>query len=220
MDTDALHDKVMFMEPAEAMAQLETIRTLMERTALYRRALGPISLGVGVVGTVAAVLGIALPVDAPAGFVGLWLGAAVASVSLAFVVARRQALGDGEPFWTPPTRRIAGALLPPLVAGAALSIPALAGHDWSGRAVWWLPALWMVLYGCALQAAGFFIRRGMRLLGWAYVLAGIANVLWSSFAALPAASTVQGHLAMGLAFGVGHLAQGVYLQCTEHRPAP
>jgi len=39
---------------------LQTIRTLMERSALYRRALAPISIFVGMVGVLAAVAGWAL----------------------------------------------------------------------------------------------------------------------------------------------------------------
>ena len=34
-----------------------------------------------------------------------------------FLLVRRQALKESEPFWSPPTRRVTQALLPPLVAG-------------------------------------------------------------------------------------------------------
>ena len=35
-----------------------------------------------------------------------------------------------------------------------------------------LPAAWIILYGCALHAAGFFMPRGMKMFGWAFVLGG------------------------------------------------
>ncbi|KAB2657647.1 MAG: hypothetical protein DVB31_15805 [Verrucomicrobia bacterium] len=205
------------MDPADALAQLETIRIIMERAALYRRALGPICLCVGGVGVLAGGVGFGLHVENVTAFAALWLGAALAAVALAFFVARRQALGAGEPFWSPPTRRIASALLPPLVAGAALAVPFLLGEDWARRVVWLLPALWMILYGCALQAAGFFMRRGIRLLGWAYAVAGIADLLWWTCPLNQFPSIAQSHLVMGLGFGVGHLVYGAYLQITEHR---
>ena len=38
----------------------------------------------------------------------------------AFLIARRQALKDREPFWSPPTRRVTQALVPPLLAGMCM----------------------------------------------------------------------------------------------------
>jgi hypothetical protein len=205
------------MEPSEALAQLETIRLLMERASLYRRALGPICLGVGAVGTLAAALGIGLGIEAEAAFASLWLGSAGACVALAFVIARRQAVGVGEPFWSPPTRRVAAALLPPLAAGAALAIPSLLGEDWARRVVWLLPALWMILYGCALHAAGFFMQRGIRLLGWVYVVAGVGDMLWWTCPLNQHPPIHLSHVVMGLGFGLGHLGYGLYLHFSEKR---
>ncbi len=53
-----------------------------------------------------------------------------------------------------------------LRAGSAPDNPA----DLAG--VLWLPLIWVVLYGCAFHAAGFFMPRGMRLFGWAFVIGG------------------------------------------------
>ena len=47
------------MDTSWAAENLQTIRTLMERSALYRRALAPIMTYNGVVGCVAAVIGLA-----------------------------------------------------------------------------------------------------------------------------------------------------------------
>ena len=55
-----------------------------------------------------------------------------------------------------------------------------------------LVALWMILYGGALHSAGFFMRRGLKLLGCAYVLGGLGilpetvmtSVDWTGRAAL------------------------------------
>jgi hypothetical protein len=80
--------------------------------------------------------------------------------------------------------------------------------------VWWLPPGWMALYGCAMHAAGFFTARGMRWLGWAFILAGT-----SSFFALgqlgEAPPLVWAHALMGGAFGGLHLAAGLHLYATE-----
>jgi len=205
------------MDPRSALEQLETIRILMERSALYRRALGPICLAAGSLGSIAALGAVFTGMDSSIQFAGWWLGTAFAGFGAALIIARRQAIREGEPFWSPPTRRVCTAFLPPLTAGALLSVPFLLGEDWARRVVWLLPALWMILYGCALHAAGFFMRRGIRLLGWSYLLAGAALLLWWTCPLNQFPPVNHAHLAMGLGFGLGHLAYGIYLHWTERR---
>src|ERR1700744_1139338 len=97
------------MNPNLAEENLQTIRTLMERSALYRRALAPIMLFAGILGTLAAAVGLSFHLDSPWLFTGLWLGTAVIVIIGALLIARRQALKDEEAFWSPPTRRVAQA---------------------------------------------------------------------------------------------------------------
>ena len=69
------------MESNSAAEHLQTIRTLMERSAVYRRALAPIMLFAGGTGLVAMGLGLGFDVNSSLGFCGLWLGAAVVAVA-------------------------------------------------------------------------------------------------------------------------------------------
>src|SRR5512140_1306864 len=69
------------MEHDAAAEHLQVIRTLMERSALYRRTLAPIMLLVGSVGVLAAVGAIALGVDRSRAFCGWWLAAAVVALA-------------------------------------------------------------------------------------------------------------------------------------------
>jgi hypothetical protein len=208
------------MDPRDALDQLETIRLLMERSALYRRALGPICLAIGFLGVAAAAAAYLLPIQGSTSYALWWLGTAAAGLFIAFTIARKQAVGAAEPFWSPPTRRVAEAVLPPLTAGALLAVPFILGEDWAKRVVWLLPALWMILYGCALHAAGFFMRRGIRLFGWAYILGGSGLLLWWTCPLNQFPPVGDAHVAMGLGFGIGHLAYGVYLHFTEKTVKP
>ena len=97
---------------------------------------------------------------------------AALTVACALLIVRRQALRSAEPFWTSPTKRVVSAMLPPLVAGFCLSLVSTLEPDVSINAG--LPATWALLYGAALHSAGFFISRGVRSLGWLFVLAGCA----------------------------------------------
>jgi len=188
----------------------------MERAAIYRRALGPIALCLGILGIAASGLGAFAQIDTPRSFVAYWSGVGVLGLSAAYLLARRQALQVAESFWSAPTRRVTQALLPPLFVGfVASSIIALADHIYDGMAGWIVP-VWMVLYGCAVHAAGFFMPRGMKLFGWGFIVTGCAVAAYfrSRGAAAP---LVTGHLLMGGSFGLLHVAYGIYLHFTEQR---
>lgn len=201
------------MESNVAAEHLQVIRTLMERAALYRRALAPVSLATGLIGAAAAAVGLVARVDSPRGFAAYWMAVGMGTLLVALLLVRRQALRDAEPFWSPPTRRVARAFLPAMFVGFMVGV--LVGlRPPSGGLPWWvLPVSWMLLYGCALHAAGFFMVRGIKLFGWVFVLAGCVLLA----VGLPEGSAQQAHLAMGAAFGGLHLAYGVYLWFTERR---
>ena len=207
------------MNPNWAEENLKTIRTLMERSAIYRRALAPIMLYAGFVGVLATVAGILFHLDSATAFGYLWLDTALFAFVGALLIARRQAIKDKEPFWSPPARRVVQAMLPSWLVGLigesvfqviAVSDPQL---------IWWLPPIWMVLYGFALYGAGFFMPRGIRLFGWIFILSGLATLVMltmnSTVSVLP--PIIYAHYLMGFFFGVLHLAYGAYLYLTEKR---
>ena len=194
----------------------------MERSALYRRALAPIMIFNGVVGLAAAALGWALRVDSLWAFILFWAVVAVVGLAGSLLLVRRQALKDSEPFWSPPTRRVSHAMLPPLVAGLLISAVVLMcsgpepGSERATPANLWLPLSWVVLYGCAFHAAGFFMPRGMRLFGWVFIIAGCGLFAAGAAVDTPPPSACA-HGIMGLFFGGLHLAYGGYLYFTEPR---
>jgi len=219
------------MDSNSASEHLQVIRTLMERSALYRRALAPVMIYAGVVGLAGAVIGRTFNIHQPASFVAFWYVVAAAALTGALLLVRRQAWKQAEPFWSPPTRRVAQALQPPLAAGFLIGL-FVAALKWLPAAVkaalpavgdspGWLvlvalPLAWVILYGCALNAAGFFMARGMRLLGWLLILGGCGG-LFVGHNAANAELLSLGYGLMGFFFGLLHLAYGVYLYFTEQR---
>ena len=210
------------MESNWASEHLQVIRTLMERSALYRRALAPIMTYNGAVGTVAAIVGWSCKIDSPRGFILFWACVAAVAMAGSFLLVRRQALKAGETFWSPPTRRVTQATLPPLTAGMIVGaviffyVTAEPGNISNVLGMLWLPLGWVVLYGCAFHAAGFFMPRGMRLFGWAFVIAGCTLFAVGIPDGVHRVNVAYG--IMGFFFGVLHLAYGVYLYFTEpHR---
>jgi hypothetical protein len=207
------------MESDWAAQHLQTIRTLMERAAVYRRALGPIMIFIGAVGLMASFLGGRFTPDTPQAFVKFWLVVSLVPLAGAYLLVRRQALKDAEPFWSPPTRRVTQALLPPLSAGLVVSVELLRQLDGLepqlARTIGmlWLPLAWVVWYGCALHAAGFFMPRGIKLFGWIFIASGCC--LFAVGLPDRLSARVYAHSIMGFFFGVMHLAYGVYLSSTE-----
>jgi len=213
--------KVNVMNADWAAENLQTIRTLMERSALYRRALAPIMLTAGCMGLGAALLGFQLGIVDPVPFVRYWLAVAAVTCAVAFLLVRRQAIAAREPVWSPPARRVIQAAAPPLAAGLFVGLtllymlpfiareqPRLEGVI--GRI--WLPLGWVLLYGFALHASGFFLPRGMKWLGWTFVL-GACLLFAAGFPDLPRG--MYSHGIMGLFFGLLQQAYGVYLYLTE-----
>jgi len=208
------------METNWAVEHLQTIRVLMERTALYRRALAPISIYVGIVGLAAAAAGYVFRIIAPSQFAIYWLCVSLVATVGALLMVRRQAMRHGENFWSPPTRRVAQAMFPPLLVGLAFGLfiakwaPEFQERYDPETISLALIVFWTLLYGFALHAAGFFMPRGIRLFGWGIVIAGLI-LLGAMLETNLTASHVSPHAMMGLIFGGSHLAYGVYLYFTE-----
>jgi hypothetical protein len=205
------------MEPHAAAEHLQVIRTLMERAALYRRTLAPIMLYVGAVGTLAGAGGLVTSIDDQAGFYAWWLCAAAFAITGAFVIARQQAVRDGEPFWSPPTLRVAAAMAPPLAAGVVLSLALVLLDAAPPRGLFVLANT--LFYGCAVHAAGFFMPRGMKLFAWAVILVSAAGAGGIAVLEPAIAGPRLAHAVMGGVFGVLHLGYGAYLYVTEQRGA-
>lgn len=201
------------MDPNWAADHLQVIRTLMERSAVYRRAMAPLMTFTGIVGLAAGVAGAVIDLSDARVFVVFWSLVALIALGGSLVLVRRQALKDQEPFWSPPTRRVAQAMVPPLLAGACLGGFSL-GAERTVLPAGYLPILWMCLYGCALCGAGFFMMRGIKLLGWLFLLLGL-GLGGLSFLRPGLLDLSTGNFLMMGAFGGLHLAYGIYLFFTE-----
>ena len=201
------------MDADFAAERIQVIRTLMERSAVYRRALAPIMVFLGVLGLLASVVGALLQFDRALVFTSYWGAVSLLGLFGAYMLARRQALKDREPFWSPPTRRVTQALLPSLFAGAVIGAIFTFALGTQASFSWALPVTWILLYGCAIHAAGFFMPRGFKLLGWLFIMGGTSLSL-SSLAVQVQLPYTTSHLIMGVFFGGLHLAYGTYLIAT------
>jgi hypothetical protein len=169
-------------------------------------------------GTAAAAVGWCANLQTPRGFGIFWIVVGAVAVTGAMLLMRRQALREVEPFWSPPARRVVRAVAPLFVVGLVVGLLAVWPEGRNPLSLWWLPPIWMVLYGCALQAAGFFMPRGIRLFGMVFLILGCAGLVLinerSYASGMPA--LVQAHWLMGATFGGLHLLYGIYLTVTPN----
>ena len=213
-----LCDKVTGMEHQSdwASENLQVIRTLMERSTLYRRALAPIMLVAGCFGTGAAIVPCFVELETNREFSMYWLSVGVLAVLASLLLVRRQALKEAEEFWSLPTRRVGRAVLPPFLVGLAGGTLYAMVPGPLPESAWLLAISWLVLYGCGMHAAGFFMQRGIKLFGWFFILGGVAAAFLAQYR--PALQTTEiAHYLMGIFFGVLHLACGIYLYVSEKK---
>ena len=202
------------METNFASEHLQVIRTLMERSTLYRRAMAPVMIVSGSIGLAASIVPWFVQITSNQTFSLFWLAVCLTALATSLLLVRRQALKADEPFCSPPTKRVVEALLPAFLVGFAAG----AYHVFRDQppTAWLLALGWIIVYGCALHAAGFFMQNRMRLFGWIFVLGG-CGVLFASTQWPVLRTTEAAHYVMGIFFGVLHLACGVYLYFTEQR---
>jgi hypothetical protein len=203
------------MENDWASENLQVIRTLMERSAVYRRALAPIMIYVGVVGIIGGLANYWVRIDSPRQFVIFWACLAALALTGSFLLVRRQAIKDSEPFWSPPTRRVACAFFPAIYVGAFLGLIVARWFDREEDAIsMGLVIIWTWLFGCAVVSAGFFLPRGVKYFGWLFIVAGSVLLCWIM---IGSTGDLSPGMFMAAIFGGLHFAYGVYLYFTEKK---
>jgi len=189
------------MQAEHAEHTLETIRTLMERSQRYEH----ISGASGLVAGSTALVGCVVLANGWLSFAVVWstvFGIAfVANALFTFARARRR----DEPVWSRQARTVLLAVLPALIGGLAASVVL-----WRLDKLDWLPAFWLVFYGCGTLATSFFAPRSIAWLGGACLTLGILSLCFT--AAHPI-------LTMALGFGLTHLGFGVSVITMESRAA-
>lgn len=172
-----------------AMDNLRFIRETMESAATFTAVSGWGILLVGLVAVVASV--VAHFQRVPELWLAVWLADAAISMLIAAVAGRAKARRAGVPFPGPAGRKFLLGFVPPMLAGAVLTVVL-----WTHGAAIFLPGTWLLLYGAAVTAAGGSSVRLVPVMGLCFMLLGAATF------ALPVAWR---DLAMAAGFGGLHL---------------
>ena len=182
-----------------ALDQLHYIRQTMEGATAFTAVPGWGGVAIGVSALAAALVASSHPIGRT--WTRIWVGEAVvaAAVGVAAMWSKARRLGLSRQAL--PARRFALAHVPPLVAGAVLTVPLYR----MGRFEL-LPGLWLLLYGTAVITGGALSVRVVPLMGAAFAAAGIlallAPVTWAN--TLMAASFGGLHIIFGLIIARRH----------------
>lgn len=145
----------------------ETLATAGSFTAVSGRG----QMLVGATALVAAYLAARMP-DFQ-GWAAVWAGEALLAMAIAIASSASKARGSQTPLLSGPGRKFVLTLLPPLVAGAALTL-VLERADLTAA----IPGVWLLLYGTAVATGGSFSVRAVPVMGYCFMALG-ALALWA-----------------------------------------
>jgi hypothetical protein len=180
--------------PLDAADDLRFIRETMERSASFTAVPGWGQVAMGVTALGAA--WIARQQAAPSAWLQVWLGEAVVAVAIGLIATHAKAQRTGLPLTSGPGRRFAVSFLPPMAAGALLTVVL-----YRVGFVRDLPGLWLLLYGTGVVSGGAFSVAIVPVMGACFMLAGAAALLGSAW----------GNLFMAAGFGGLHVAFGSWI---------
>jgi len=156
--TPALHDR--------AAANLDYIRSAMERTGSFTGVSGAGFVAAGLSAGAAAAL--AAGQATVAGWSAVWAGELLLAAAISVFTSARKGRRVGTPLGSPPARRFLLAFTPPMLAGGVLSAALLAAG-----APALVPAVWLLLYGAAVANAGAHSVRPVQFMGMAFMGLGV-----------------------------------------------
>ncbi len=184
---EALHDR--------ALEHLTYIRDTMAGASRFTAVPGRGIVLIGVTALGAAFA--ASRTGSVAAWIGVWLSEAVLALAVGLLAAARKARSAGEALLSAPGRKAALGFVPPLAAGAVLTIAI--GH--AGRADL-LPGIWLLLYGAGVVTGGAHSVRAVPIMGLGFMLAGAGAL---------AGPPSWGNPAMAVGFGGLHLLFGILI---------
>ena len=120
-----------------------------------------------VVATALVAAGLSRNLFLGSGWMKVWLAEAALAIAISVWASERKARRLGVPLVSAVARKFVLALLPPLVAGAALTVALwFSGHRHM------VPGVWLLLYGTAVVTGGSFSVRAVPLMGYCFMVLG------------------------------------------------
>ena len=176
-----------------AMDNLRFIRETMERAGTFTAVSGWGEIVIGLTATAAALVAAAQPTGLR--WVIVWMGEGLLAAAISAWATSRKARAARVSLFSGPGQKLVLAFAPAMLVGAALTVACVARglEDL-------LPAVWLLLYGAGVIAAGAYSVRIVPVMGSAFIAVGavalFAPPTWST------ALLMAGFGALHVLFGV------------------
>lgn len=195
-----------------ALDHLRVIRTLMERSNIYRAVSAPAALIGGLLSLGVAIYGISQNLLSKRfgshEFFFAWLGVLVITTIINLFLLMREAGSKGQPFITDGLRMALRAIVPPMLTGGVLGGCMIwLSHDIALGAI-----VWVLCYGLALQATVSFAPRSIIVLARAFLITGQALAILFFLQiqnGLSKWKEDEASFTLGLTFGLFHIIYGI-----------
>jgi hypothetical protein len=184
---EPLHDR--------AIADLRFIRATMERAGSFTAVPGWGMVAIGVTALPAAWLAARQPT--PLAWLVVWLAEAAVAMAIAAAAIRRKAGAGHTALDSGVARKFGLAFLPPLAAGALLTVPL-----YFGGMVRLVPGTWLLLYGTAVMSGGALSVPVVPLMGATFAALGAVALL---------GPPAWGNVCLAAGFGGAHLVFGAMI---------
>jgi hypothetical protein len=163
---------------SHAIDNLRYIRETMERAGSFTAVPGWGGVAMGLTALASALL--ASRQATPRAWLETWLIEGTLAIALGILAMWRKASAAGLPLWSSPARKFVFSFVPPLIAGAALTVVL-----WNAGLTSAIPGVWLMLYGTGVITGGAFSVPVVPVMGACFLVEGaiatFAPVAWGDF---------------------------------------
>ncbi len=184
---------------AHAMDNLRYIRETMERAGSFTAVPGWGGVAMGATALAASV--IAARQATARAWLGTWVIEGILALAIGILAMWRKASNAGMPMWSAPARKFVFSFVPPMIAGAALTLVL-----WRAGATAAIPGVWLMLYGTGVITGGAFSVPVVPVMGGCFLFVGALAVL-----APQAWSVPWNDIWLALGFGGLHIVFGTVI---------
>lgn len=161
-ESSDLHDR--------AVDNLRFIRETMEAATSFTAVSGWGQVLVGVTALITA--GIATTLSQPDAWLVLWLGEALLALVIAIAATVRKARAADMPLFSAPARKFVLSFLPPMIAGAVLTLVL-----YQAAATAMIQGMWLLLFGTGIVTGGAFSVKVVPVMGVCFMVLGSLALL-------------------------------------------
>jgi len=130
-----------------------------------------------------------------------WLLEGVVALAAGIAAMARKARAAGLPVWNAPARKFLFSFLPPLIAGAVLTLVLWQAGAWSA-----IPGVWLMLYGAGVIAGGAFSVPVVPVMGTCFLATGVLAAFSPIFTPM-----IGADIWLGFGFGALHVIFGAVI---------